>query len=92
VIYNNGGWRAPCFSVLAVHPQGYAAKANDLGLSFVDPEPDYAGIAAAAGGAHARTVKSPEALDAAIAEGVRVVREEQRCAVIDARISAGDAA
>ena len=92
VIYNNGGWRAPRFSVLAVHPQGYAAKANDLGLSFVDPEPDYAGIAAAAGGAHARTVKSPEALDAAIAEGVRVVREEQRCAVIDARISAGDAA
>jgi acetolactate synthase-1/2/3 large subunit len=90
VIYNNGGWRAPRFSALAVHPQGYAAKANDLGLSFVDPEPDYAGIAAAAGGAHARTVTSPEALEAALIEGVRVVREEKRCAVIDAKIGARD--
>jgi acetolactate synthase-1/2/3 large subunit len=88
VIYNNGGWRAPRFSALAVHPQGYAAKANDLDLNLVDPEPDYAGIAAAAGGAYARTVKSPKALDAALAEGVRVVREEKRCAVIDARIGA----
>jgi hypothetical protein len=40
--------------------------------------------------AHARTVKSPEALEAALAEGVRVVCEEKRCSVIDARISAGD--
>jgi acetolactate synthase-1/2/3 large subunit len=88
VIYNNGGWRAPRFSALAVHPQGYAARANDLDLNLVDPEPDYAGIAAAAGGAYARTVKSPKALDAALAEGVRVVREEKRCAVIDARIGA----
>jgi acetolactate synthase-1/2/3 large subunit len=86
VIYNNGGWRAPRFSALAVHPVGYAARANDLGLNFVDPEPDYAGIAAAAGGAHARTIKSPEALEAALAEGVRVVREEKRSAVIDVRI------
>jgi acetolactate synthase-1/2/3 large subunit len=92
VIYNNGGWRAPRFSALAVHPRGYAARANDLGLSFVNPEPDYAGIAAAAGGAHARTVTSPEMLDAALAEGVRVVRDEKRCAVIDARISAGNRA
>jgi acetolactate synthase I/II/III large subunit len=92
VIYNNGGWRAPRFSTLAVHPRGYAAKANDLDLSFVDPEPDYAGIAAAAGGAYARTVKSPEALEAALAEGVRVVREEKRCAVIDAKISTGGGA
>jgi acetolactate synthase I/II/III large subunit len=88
VIYNNGGWRAPRFSALAVHPQGYAARANDLDLNLVDPEPDYAGIAAAAGGAYARTVKSPKTLDAALAEGVRVVREEKRCAVIDARIGA----
>ncbi len=88
VIYNNGGWRAPRFSALAVHPQGYAAQANDLDLNLVDPEPDYAGIAAAAGGAYASTVKSPEALEAALAEGVRVVGEEKRCAVIDVRVSA----
>ncbi len=55
VIYNNRGWKAPRFSALAVHPDGYASRSNDLGLSF-DPPPDYAAIAAAAGGAHARQV------------------------------------
>jgi acetolactate synthase I/II/III large subunit len=88
VIYNNGGWRAPRFSALALHPLGYAAKANDLDLNLVDPEPDYAGIAAAAGGAYGCTVKSPKALEAALAEGVRVVLEEKRCAVINVRLSA----
>jgi acetolactate synthase-1/2/3 large subunit len=91
IIYNNGGWRAPRFSALAIHPQGYAAKANDLGLDFVDPEPNYAAIAAAAGGAHARTVTSLEELEGALAEGVRVVREEKRCAVIDVKLARGGA-
>ena len=83
VVYNNRGWKAPRFSALAVHPQGYASRANDLGLRF-DPPPDYAGIAAAAGGAHACLIKRADEIDGAIAEGLRVVREEKRCAVIDA--------
>ena len=56
VIYNNRGWRAPKFSMLAVHPEGYASKAQDIDVAF-DPPPDYSGIAAAAGGAFARIVK-----------------------------------
>lgn len=83
VVYNNRGWKAPRFSALAVHPNGYASKSNDLGLRF-DPPPDYAGIAAAAGGCHAQTIKRAEEIEAAIAEGLRVVRDEKRCAVIDA--------
>ena len=27
VVFNNGGWRAPRFSTLAVHPDGYASRA-----------------------------------------------------------------
>ena len=88
VVYNNRGWRAPKFSALAVHPDGYASRANDIDVSF-DPPPDYAQIAAAAGGAHAQTIKRPEDIDAAVAEAVRVVREEKRCAVIDAWLAAG---
>jgi acetolactate synthase-1/2/3 large subunit len=83
IVYNNRGWKAPRFSTLAVHPEGYASRANDLGLTF-DPPPDYAAIAAAAGGAHAQTVKHPEEVEPALAEALRAVREEGRCAVIDA--------
>ena len=82
IIYNNRGWKAPKFSALAVHPDGFASRAEDLDLSF-DPPPDYSGIAAAAGGAYARVVKRPQDLEAAVAKGLRVALEEQRCAVLD---------
>jgi acetolactate synthase I/II/III large subunit len=82
VVFNNRGWRAPRFSALAVHPDGYASRANDLDLSF-DPPPDYAGIAAAAGGAFACSVKSVGELEQSLADAFRAVREEKRAAVVD---------
>jgi acetolactate synthase I/II/III large subunit len=86
IIYNNRGWNAPKFSALAIHPDGFASRAEDLDLSF-DPPPDYSGIAAAAGGAFARIVKRPQDVEAAVAEGLRVVLEEERCAVLDVWLS-----
>ncbi len=85
VIYNNRGWRAPKFSALGVHPHGYASRAEpvDLGVTF-DPPPDYAGIAAAAGGALALTVRTAEELESALPRALHAVREERRCAVLDA--------
>ncbi|MDN5928990.1 MAG: thiamine pyrophosphate-requiring protein [Hyphomicrobiales bacterium] len=88
VVYNNRGWKAPRFSTLGVHPDGYASRANDLDLSF-DPPPDYAGIAKAAGGAYARKVERPEELEKAVAEALRVVREEKRSAVLDVWLQHG---
>ena len=82
VVYNNRGWKAPKFSALAVHPDGYASRANEIDVSF-DPPPDYAGIAAAAGGAFARTVKEVDEVEGAIAEALKVVRKEKRAAVLD---------
>jgi acetolactate synthase-1/2/3 large subunit len=82
VIFNNRGWKSPKLSTLAVHPDGYASRANTLDVSF-DPPPDYAGIAAAAGGALALTVRRPEDLAPALAAALRAVREEKRCAVLD---------
>jgi acetolactate synthase-1/2/3 large subunit len=82
VIFNNRGWKAPKFSALAVHPDGFASRAKDLDLSF-DPAPDYSGIAAAAGGAFARVIKRPEDVEAGVAEGLRAVLDEHRCAVLD---------
>ena len=86
VVYNNRGWKAPRFSALAVHPHGFASRAKDLDLSF-DPPPDYSGIAAAAGGAYARVVKRPQDVEAAVAEGMKAVREEGRAAVLDVWLS-----
>jgi acetolactate synthase-1/2/3 large subunit len=82
VVYNNRGWKSPKLSALAVHPDGYASRANDLGTSF-DPPPGYAGIAAAAGGALARTVHRAGELDGALAEAMAAVKHEGRAAVID---------
>src|SRR5262245_48166970 len=82
IIYNNRGWKAPKSSTLAIHPDGYASRNEDIGVSF-DPPPDYSGIAAAAGGAFARIVRRPEELNRALADAMNAVRQERRCAVVD---------
>jgi acetolactate synthase-1/2/3 large subunit len=82
IIYNNRGWKAPMLSTLAIHPDGYASRDEDLGVGF-DPPPDYSGIAAAAGDAYARVVRRPEELKPALAEALNAVRREHRCAVLD---------
>ena len=68
VIFDNQGWRAPALSTLAVHPSGELAGGG-LTASF-QPEADLAGVAAAAGGAFARTVTAagrlPDTLRAAL--------------------------
>ena len=87
VIYNNRGWRAPRYSTMTVHPQGHASRDVDIGTSF-DPPPDYAGIAAAAGGAHPEIVRRPEEVEPALERALRAVRQEGRCAVIDAWLPA----
>jgi acetolactate synthase-1/2/3 large subunit len=72
-------------SAMGVHPEGLASQGDDIAVSFEGP-PDYAGIAAAAGGAHAERIKRAEEVVPAIERAVRAVREEGRCAVIDATI------
>jgi acetolactate synthase I/II/III large subunit len=89
VIYNNVGWKAPRHSTAAVHPTGLASRGADIGTSFA-PAPDYAGIAAAAGGAHAERVRHPGELVGALERAVRAVRNERRCAVVDVLVGGGD--
>ncbi|MDJ1157049.1 thiamine pyrophosphate-requiring protein [Chelatococcus sp. SYSU_G07232] len=82
VVYNNRGWKSPKLSTLAVHPDGHASRADDIGVSF-DPPPDYAGIAAAAGGAYTAVVRRPDEVEAALDRALHAVRVEKRCAVLD---------
>lgn len=73
--------------MLGVYPAGIGSKASaqDLNVSFgPDPlNPDYGGIAAAAGGAWSRKVMKASELDEAMKEAVRQVKEEKKCAVLD---------
>jgi acetolactate synthase-1/2/3 large subunit len=86
VVLNNGGWRAPRQAVLSVHPDGIAAKSPKIDIDFPQP-PDYAGIAAAAGGAHAETVRGVADVRGALERALHAVRHERRAAVIDAHIA-----
>ena len=82
VVYNNRGWKSPKLSALAVHPSGYASRANDIGVTF-DPPPDYAAIATASGGAFGRSVRNVADLEPALDAALHAVRVEKRAAVLD---------
>lgn len=81
VIFNNQGWNAPKHITRCEHPDGYAAKNDTFWTSFKTPaQLDL--VAAAAGGAFAKTVSDPSVLKAALLEGLQAVHDG-RCAVIN---------
>jgi len=82
IIFNNRGWKSPKLSALAVHPAGYASRADRLDTSF-DPAPDYVGVAAAAGGAWGTQVREAKDVEPALTQALHVARQEKRCAVLD---------
>jgi acetolactate synthase-1/2/3 large subunit len=86
VVYNNGGWKSPKLSTLAVHPDGYASRAENLDMGF-HPQADYAGIAAAAGGAHPEIVTDLQDLEGALDRCFHAVNVEGRAAVLDVRLA-----
>ncbi|PAV15662.1 Thiamin diphosphate-binding protein [Pyrrhoderma noxium] len=85
VILNNGGWKSPKLSMMGVYPNGFGSKVNGsrLTVGFGPEVPDYSKIAEAAGGAWGKRVTLLSELVSSIAEGIRIVREEGRCAVLD---------
>jgi acetolactate synthase-1/2/3 large subunit len=85
VIYDNQGWKSPKLSTMEVYPNGVAARYDDFGISFA-PEADLPGIARAASGAWARTVRRPDELAAAVKEAFAAVRAGQP-AVLSAHLS-----
>lgn len=68
--------------MLAVYPEGYGSRSDNVGVN-IEPPPDYAAVAAAAGGAFARTVHRPSDLDEGLSQALHAVRTEGRSAVLD---------
>jgi acetolactate synthase I/II/III large subunit len=79
VIFNNQGWRAPSLSALAVHPAGHVAGGG-FAASF-GPGADLAGVAAAAGGAYARTVTSADLVPGVLQRALKHVADGQSAVV-----------
>ncbi len=84
VIYNNGGWNATRLNTLSLYPQGTAQQTDHFWVNL-EQRADLAGIAAAAGGALARTVTSADQLEAALADGLAAVGAG-RAAVVEVRL------
>jgi acetolactate synthase I/II/III large subunit len=84
VIFDNQGWKTPSLSTMAVHPAGNVAGGG-FSASF-RPGADLAGVAAAAGGAYARTVTAADLLPVALRRALDHVRHGQP-AVISARLA-----
>lgn len=85
VILNNEEWGAVRASVAGTYPNGWAARANEMPLTALKPSPDFALTAQASRG-WSRTVTEPEELEGAIAEALRVVREERRQALLNVKV------
>lgn len=82
VVWNNGGWCSPKNACLKIHPELSGTKGDDLMVSL-SPSPSFGIIAEGASGAWWTVVEDADRVDSAIAEGIRVVREERRCALIE---------
>jgi acetolactate synthase-1/2/3 large subunit len=84
IVYNNGGWNAPKYSTLGVHPDGIA-KQNDTYWVTVGSGARFADIAAAAGNAEPFRISVREELRETLRRALQTVRDG-RCAVVDVAV------
>jgi acetolactate synthase-1/2/3 large subunit len=82
VVLDNGMWNAVHKTTRMVYPDGFAARANEMPLTFLRPSPDYALICRASRGFGER-VEHPDDLPGAIARALDAVRVERRQALLD---------
>lgn len=81
VVFNNRAWNAVKAAVRAYAPNGWAAR-NGVAMSDLEPAPHYELVCQASGG-YGERVDDPASLPGALARALRVVREEQRQALLN---------
>lgn len=85
VVFNNGGWNEVRKSVVGTHPDGHAARANEVPLTRFGAQAEFERIAVSFGGFGA-AVEVPNQLLPTLREALRVVREEGRQALVNIRV------
>lgn len=87
IIWNNGGWASPKNACLRIHPEVQDVKTqgrlSDALMVGINPSPNFGKIAEGAGDAWWAIAKTSDDVDRILADAVRAVRVERRCAVIE---------
>ncbi len=89
IVKNNASWNAVRRSVLVSYPEGAAARANEMPLTSLSPQPDFTMVARASR-AHAETVDRAQDLPDALDRALSVIRTERRQALLDVRVAVSD--
>ena len=82
VIFNNRMWGAVNRATKTMYPDGYAAKANQVPLTMLEPAPDLEKVVAASGG-YGAVVEDPAKLEDELRKARDVVQNEGRQAVVN---------
>lgn len=85
VVLNNTEWAAVRHSVLGLYPDGYAARANRMPLTSLQPSPDFTKVAEASR-AWAKRISQPEELPDAFAEAIRHIEQTRTMALVEVAI------
>lgn len=88
IVYNNARWAAVHRSTLAMYPDGEAARMQRPAFATLEPSPHFEKVAEASDGLGLR-VSRPEDLMAALARGLRAVRDDKRQVLINVELEAG---
>jgi acetolactate synthase-1/2/3 large subunit len=82
IVMNNSMWGAVRSSALAMYPDGWASKSNDLPFTSLGPLPALEQICIAAGG-YGERVEDPAVLPAAFHRALHAVQNERRQALLN---------
>ena len=85
IVLNNREWGAVRQSVVGTYPNGYAAQANGVPLTSLDPTPDFVRVAEASR-AWARKVDRPEDVPGAIAAALEAISDRKQHALLEISI------
>jgi len=82
VVYNNQAWNASISAARGLYPEGIAQKTGNFPGCDLSPSPQFE-LTAQACGAYAVRVEEPGELPAALKRALKVVKEEQRQALVN---------
>jgi acetolactate synthase I/II/III large subunit len=85
VVLNNSEWGAVRQSVVGLYPDGYAAKANLMPLTSLQPSPDFTKVAEGSGH-YAVRVDQAEDLRRAFDDAIRHIEEKRKPALVEVTI------
>ena len=85
LVLNNTEWAAVRHSVAGLYPNGYAARANRMPLTSLQPSPDFVKVAEASR-AWAMKVETADALPRALEDAIRHIREKRSLAFVEVTI------